>query len=423
MEHRRFSQRTQLVSATRLFMKKHIICIASEFKGNEFLEECQNSGWHVTLLTREDLSYADWSWTSLNEMRTVDPTAQEEDYLREIINIAVHQPVDHVVGLDEFDVLPAARAREYLQIFKGMSRSHALRFRDKLTMRSIAQDNGVLCPEFIGVFNTEAVNEYLDRVPAPWIVKPRTEVSAFGIRKCDTRDEVWTVLNELENRESWRDHPSKFLIERFIEGNVYHVDSVLNDGKVIAAGVSEYGTTPFKVVHGGGVFTTSIMDYKSKDRKELEKLNKMLLLALRHEQGVAHAEFLKSEEDGKFYLVEVACRVGGAYIANVLENACGFNLWREWGKLESSTKENPYKAPKLRKEYAGIALALAKEDEPDTSHYTDSEIVYRVNKPKHVGLIFRSPDRKRLDELLTTYNDRITEDFLEIAPVKERYDD
>jgi hypothetical protein len=77
----------------------------------------------------------------------------------------------------------------------------------------------------------------------------------------------------------------------------------------------------------------------------------------------------------------------------------------------------------LRKEYAGIALALANVEEPDTSHYTDKEIVYRVVKPKHVGLIFHTDSKERLDELMTEYRQRITDDFLEIAPVKERYDD
>lgn len=403
-------------------MKNHIICLASEFKGNEFLEECHKAGWHVTLLTREDLSYSDWSWTSLNELRTVPAGSKEEDYLREIINIAVHQPVDHIVGMDEFDVLPASRAREYLQIFKGMSRSHALRFRDKLTMRSIASLNGIACPEFLGVFNSADVNEYLDTVPAPWIIKPRTEVSAFGIKKCETKEQAWEVLNELENRETWRDHPSKFLIERFIEGKVYHVDSVINEGKIAAFGVNEYGTTPFKVAQGG-VFTSSTLEYESKDRKELEKINKKLLKAFNHERGVSHAEFLKSDADGKFYLVEVAARVGGAYIANVHEHANGFNLWREWGKLECATKKDPYAAPKTKKEYAGIALALAKEDAPDTSHYADEEIVYRVNKPKHVGLIFNTKSKEKLEALLTDHSEKITNDFLEIAPVKERYDD
>ena len=84
---------------------------------------------------------------------------------------------------------------------------------------------------------------------------------------------------------------------------------------------------------------------------------------------------------------------------------------------------SPYKGPKTRKQYAGVALALANTDAPDTSHYTEPEIVYRVNKPKHVGLIFHSPDRKRVVELQEFYSRKIEEDFLAVAPAKERYDD
>jgi biotin carboxylase len=290
-------------------------------------------------------------------------------------------------------------------------------------MRNIADEAGIPCPDFICPLNPAQIDEFLDRVPAPWIVKPRHEVSAFGIRKCETKEQVWEVLNDLDNRNNWRDHPSQFLIEKFIEGDVFHVDSVVHDGKVVAAGVSRYGRPPFSVSHYGGVFTTSIVEYGSKERKELEKLNTKLLKAFKYEEGVTHGEFLRGKEDGKLYLLEVACRVGGAYIANVLDNACGFNLWREWAKLSVADKEHPYEKPKVRKEYAGVALALAKEEEPDTSHYTDPEIVYRVRKPKHVGLIFHSPEKQRVDDLLEEYTRRISDDFLAVAPAKERYDD
>lgn len=403
-------------------MKNYIVCIASEHKGNEFLEECQNAGWHVTLVTRKDLLDYPWAWTSVNDVKTVERGAAQEDYIRAIANIAGSQPIQRIVGLDEFDVLTAAKAREHLQI-EGISNSYALRFRDKLRMRNLAVQIGIPCPEFVGVFNLKGINDYLEATNAPWIVKPRTEVSAFGIRKCETAGQVWDVLTDLDNRGTWRDHPSQFLIERFIEGKVYHVDSVVADGKIIASGVSEYGTPPFSVSHQGGVFTTYTVPYKSKERKKLEELNQQLLEGFEYRQGVAHAEFLQSATTGEFYLLEVAARVGGAYIANVLEQACGFNLWREWAKLEIATDENPYKPPKLRKDYAGIALALAKEDAPDTSHYTDTEIVYRVTKPKHVGLIFYSNKQKRLAELLQIYAERITNDFLAVAPAKERYDD
>ena len=403
-------------------MKNHIVCIASEYKGAEFLEEAQNAGWLVTLVTKKKLTGYAWPWTSLNEVATVEEDAGVMDYVRAVTNIAGTKAIDRVVGLDEFDVLTAAMTREHLNL-PGMSRSHAVRFRDKLTMRNIAYQAGIPCPEFIGAFNAGQISAFLNDVPAPWIVKPRHEVSAFGIRKCDTAEHVWDVLNDLDNRSSWRDHPSQFLIERFIEGRVFHIDSVVEGGKVVACGVSQYGTTPFKVSHYGGVFTSSIVPYRAKERKELELLNRALLMAFKYDRGVSHAEFLQNDETGEFYLLEVACRVGGAYIANVLEHACGFNLWREWAKLETATDDNPYQLPKLRKDFAGIALALANVDEPDTSHYTDEEIVYKVNKPKHVGLIFRSEKQQRIDELISVYTERITNDFLAVAPVKMRYDD
>jgi biotin carboxylase len=403
-------------------MKKHIVCIASELKGEDFLDEAHNQGWHVTLLTRRRLLDAHWPRNAVDDIKPVENTATPADYVRAITNIVGTQNVDRVVGLDEFDVITAALAREHLQM-SGLSSSYLRRFRDKLTMRSLASESGIACPQFIGAFNMDRIREFLEQSPGPWIVKPRTEVSAFGIRKCEVPGQVWAVLNDLDDRNSWRDHPSQFLIEQFIKGRVFHVDSVVNNGKIVACGVSHYGTTPYDISHHGGVFTTSVVDYRSEERRALEASNAALLSAFEYQRGVSHAEFLQSEADGKFYLLEVACRVGGAYIANVLEHARGFNLWREWAKLETTTPETPYKLAKLWREYAGIAVALSKTEEPDTSAYVDDEIVYRVNKPRHVGFIFRSNKHKRVNELLAAYSARIKDDFLAVVPPKEHYNE
>jgi biotin carboxylase len=327
-----------------------------------------------------------------------------------------------VVGLDEFDVITGAMAREHLQL-GGMTASEALRFRDKLYMRNIAFEAGIPCPEYTKVFNSADIERYAETVTPPWIVKPRNEVSAFGIRKVENAEQLWNVLKDLDERGTWRDHPSQFVLERFIEGDVFHVDSVVKDNQVLACGVSQYGKPPFQVTHGGGVFTTGIVDYDSADREALLEVNKRLISAFGLKKGVTHAEFLKSNADGQFYLLEVACRVGGAYIANVLEAACGFNLWREWAKLEIETPEDPYRPPETKSDYAGVAISLANSEFPDTSRYDDPEIVYRVTKPKHVGLIVRSEDKTRVQELLDAYTFRFSQDFLVVAPPKERYDD
>jgi hypothetical protein len=105
------------------------------------------------------------------------------------------------------------------------------------------------------------------------------------------------------------------------------------------------------------------------------------------------------------------------------EYANGFNLWREWAKLETATEESPYKPPKLYKYYAGICLALAKEEFPDTSSYNAAEIVYRIDKPKHIGFIFQTEDKKRLEELLNSYAERIAREHLMVIPAKEHHDD
>ena len=103
-------------------MKNHIVCIASEHKGNEFLDECHNAGWYVTLVTRKKLLDEPWVWTALNDVKTVEDNASPAEYMRAITNIAGSRKIDRVVGLDEFDVTTAARTREHLQLGGGERR-------------------------------------------------------------------------------------------------------------------------------------------------------------------------------------------------------------------------------------------------------------------------------------------------------------
>ncbi len=135
--------------------------------------------------------------------------------------------------------------------------------------------------------------------------------------------------------------------------------------------------------------------------------------------GATHAEFIKSETDGDFYFLEIAARVGGAYIADVLEAASGINLWHEWAKLEVSDGAARTRL-KPRKEHAGIILSLARQEFPDTSPYDDPEIVYRVKKKHHAGLIVRSKSHERVTELLIDYGRRFETDFIAVLPPLER---
>jgi biotin carboxylase len=287
-------------------------------------------------------------------------------------------------------------------------------------MRDVAQQAGLPVPDFVHVLNYDGLREFMSRVEPPWVMKPRSDVSAVGIKKMEHAEQVWRTIDELDRREALRERSSYYLLERYVAGDVFHVDSLIEDGEVIFAGANAYGRPPMDVAHGGGVFLSHTLEHDSEDQQALLDFNQKLVTALGLRRGAAHAEFIKGREDGRFYFLEIAARVGGAYIAEVLEAASGVNIWREWANLEISADEKPYELPTIRREYGGIALSLARQEYPDTSTYNDQEIVYRVKKRHHVGLVVRSPELARVKELLETYARRFAEEFVAVAPPLEK---
>jgi biotin carboxylase len=395
------------------------VCLASYFKGAEFMRECKRENCRVILVTREKFLHEEWPRESLDDIVAVPNDADTELYTYVVSQIARPQKIDRIVALEEYDVVNAAFIREHLLI-DGMTSMTARIFRDKLSMRVHARAAGIRMPDFVHVLNYDELRAFMSRVPTPWVLKPRSDVSAMGIKKLDESEQVWRAIDGLDARDNLRERSPYYLLERYVAGDVFHVDSLVKGGKVIFAGVNAYGRPPMDVAHQGGVFISRTVRHNSEDERKLLRLNRKLIAALGLMHGAAHAEFIKSTEDGEFYFLEIAARVGGAYIAEALEAASGINLWREWAKVEIARESSSYKLPAARKEYGGIMLSLARQEYPDTSLYTDEEIVYRVRKRHHVGLVIRSQKLERVDELLDQYARRFSEEFTAVAPPLER---
>jgi biotin carboxylase len=405
----------------------NVICLATYFKGGDFIRECKKRGCNVVLITKEKMLQEDWPRECLDDLIAVPNDAGPPLMIDLVAYIARKMKPDRVVALEEFDVVTAALIREHFQL-TGMNASVAKGFRDKLVMARSARDAGLDVPEFVPFINAEDIGAFTERVPPPWIIKPRSDVSAIGIRKVESADDVWEAFEEMNKRENLRERGSYYLLARFIPGEVFHVDSVVNKGRISLAGTNRYGRPPMQVAHHGGAYVSRTVARGSENEKRLLEANRTLVKALGMKKGATHAEFIKSDEDEKFYFLEIASRVGGAYIAEVLEAASGLNLWREWARIEL-TDDAPAskKAGKTiiadrptRKEYAGIVLSLAKQEQPDTSAYDDPEIVYRVKKRHHAGLIVRSKKLERVEELLDQYALRFADDFVAVVPPLEK---
>ncbi len=390
------------------------LCIASYEKGQAYLRQLADLGVRPFLLTVEKLANGDWPREILDGVATMPGGMTREQIRNTVAWLARSRRFDRITPLDEFDLEVAAHLREHMRI-PGMGTSATAMYRDKLAMRIAAREAGFLVPRFVRVLNYDDLRAYMDAVPAPWLLKPRSEASALGIRRIQEPEQMWRALDELGDRQS------SFLMEEFVPGDIFHVDSILSHGRVVFSAAHQYGRPPLQLMQQGGVFTTRTVDRDSAEWRELTGINARLAPALGMRSGVTHAEFIRSHADGKFYFLEIAARVGGAFIADLVEQATGINLWREWARMDvAEMRGEPYVLPPVREEYAGSALCLAREADPDLSGFTDPEIVVRVRKNHHAGLLVRSESPSRVQELVDAYAGRFAEQFLATMPPPER---
>jgi biotin carboxylase len=390
-----------------------ILCIATYVKGQEFLRAAKAEGCRVMLLTAEKLRSADWPSDCVDEFFYLPEDLPLEAILHAVSYTARSQEIERIVALDEFDAETAAALREHLRV-PGMGLTTMRYFRDKLAMRARAKEAGVRVPEFVHVLNYDRLREFMERVSAPWILKPRLQAASVGLQKVEEAKEIWPLLEKLGDKQSF------YLLEQFIPGDVYHVDSIVYGQKPLFAATHAYDCPPFETAHQGGIFATRTLPPGSAKVRALEAMNREVIKGLGLNRGVAHSEFIEGRADGQLYFLECGARVGGAYISNMVEAATGINLWKEWARVEIAGGKEPYRAPKRKKDYAAVILSLARQEEPDTSAYDDPEIGMRIKRDHHAGFVLRSAKPERIRELLESYRERFRNDFYAFEPAPDK---
>jgi hypothetical protein len=396
-----------------------ILCLASYEKGHRTLEELKRQGCRVFLLTSLSLKErAKWPRESLDDVFFLPDRDHEwdlQEMLKGVGHLARTVQIDRIMALDDFDVEKAALLREHFRL-PGLGESSSRYFRDKLAMRVRAAASGIPVPDFSPTFNYQRITEFLQRVPAPWVLKPRLMAGAIGIKKFNYAQDVWDRIHGLGDEQAF------FVLERFIAGDVFHVDSIWSRGRMVFAIASAYGTPPLDLTTGGGIFTTRILEQGSETEQSLKLINERLLTAFEMRDGVSHSEFIRAHEDQSYYFLETSARVGGAHIAELVEQATGINLWAEWAKVElAAAHDFAYNAPTANNnDYAGLLVSLARQEWPDTSGFVDSELVWRLKKRNHIGFIVKSRRKERVEQLLASYTDRVRNEFQASAPPRDR---
>src|ERR1700674_134649 len=244
-----------------------ILCVSSYEKGQEFIRTCNALGCRVLLLTVEKLRNGSWPFECIDDVFTMPEDLPLQGLIYSVSYFARSRQIDRIVALDEFDMENVSALREHLRI-PGMGLTTIRYFRDKLSMRARAKEAGVLVPEFVHVLNYDAIREFMSRVPSPWLLKPRSQASGIGMKKIHAPEELWPWLDQLGDQQSF------YLLEQFVPGIVYHVDSVVSDREGLFAEPHAYGAPPLDVSHQGGVFTTRTLPRDAAETRKLLEVNR-----------------------------------------------------------------------------------------------------------------------------------------------------
>jgi hypothetical protein len=386
-----------------------ILCLASYCKGTSFITAAKHAGAKVLLVAKEKLRDEAWPWKDIHETMWMPSVTKRPDIIYGVSYLMRFHDIRQVIPLDDYDVETAAMLREHLRL-PGLGETTARFFRDKLAMRIQARRAGLAVPPFTPVFNHARLARFMDDHAPPWVLKPRSEAGAMGIKKVNSSEEVWSWLERLGDEQSF------FLLEQFLSGEVYHVDALTWGGEVQLAIPHKYARPPMTVAHHGGVFVTRTLRRESEESRQVLEMNSRLLGAFGLPHGASHAEFIR-DADGNLNFLEVAARVGGANIEQLVAAASGVNLWAEWARMEIAlAQDEPYHAPDDAGNFAGVLICLSRQPHPDLSAYQAPEIVYRLDKEFHAGLVLATPEQGRLEELLNEYAESFAQDFLAVAP-------
>lgn len=384
-----------------------VLCLASFYKGPRFLEELARQGCHIVLVTSQEV-YNE-PWPSCVQERFCLPKLDNVEEVRKAVGyLARKRDFAAVLPLDEYVVDICAWLREHFRI-QGMGVTEAARFRDKLYMRILAQEAGIPVPEFSAVLPYSRLEKFAKSVPAPWILKPRAESGSVKMRKLETERELWAAVEELG------DDQTHYLVERFVPGQILHVDSLVWKNKIVFSGQHRYGKTPFSIWRDGGVFSTRTIEKDDPIFKVAEKQNQDIVKALALEHGVTHAEFIQAD-DGQLYFLEIAARVGGAHIDALVNETRGVDLWVEWARTElAAAQGKSYKVKASKDLQGGLLVCLTRQQLPNLGHYDDPEVTWSLVWDYHLAMVVAGKDGKRVDRLLEAYQHRFADDFLAIG--------
>ncbi|VEI21173.1 Alanine-anticapsin ligase BacD [Serratia plymuthica] len=290
----------------------------------------------------------------IDEIHTVD-TNDYNAVIKAVDEIAVRHSIDGVFTFMEFYVELAAIIAERLKL-NGITPQSATNARNKHKMREIFKRNNLLEPDYALISTLDELNTVKNRFKYPNVIKPINMAGSRGVTKNNTPKDLQDNFNELTAISPLFGvkKENSYLIESFIEGEEFSVESVTFHGVTHVVSITK------KIVSEGKYFVeighVSPAIIQEDIRLKVVDVTSRGLAALGIDNAVSHTEI--KIKDSSVFIVEIAARLGGGHIPELVMRSSGVDLWQ--CAISIALNEEPKIVSSFNK-YAGIAFITADE--------------------------------------------------------------
>ena len=246
---------------------------------------------------------------------------QPEAVATRIARLHAEDPIGGIFTYVETRVELAALIAERLGL-RYFSRADAHALRNKARMRSRLAAAGVPCPPFRS-FSGDLQRD-LQHVGLPAVLKPIAGYSSIDVVKIESPSDVPALQDRLQKANGSPDASlgTGYLVESFIPGGEWSVESLVQDGRVVFDSVTYKvkGPQPWFEELGHTVGR----ELPQGLRDEVRQVVFQALRALGVRDGATHSE-LRLSSNGPV-VIEIAGRLAGDKIPHLTEVATGVDL-------------------------------------------------------------------------------------------------
>lgn len=228
----------------------------------------------------------------------------------ECLNIAKKNKIDGVItAATDYGVISAAYVAEKMGL-SGISMEVAQNIKNKYCVRRILSEKKIDdTPQFFEISQIEDINKIKEEIQFPVMVKPCDGSGSKGVCKVNSKKELMEAIEEALKVSLSK----KILIETFIQGKEYGVESFVYNDEVHILGIMKKDMTspPYYAELGHSIPSNLSIEMEMK----VKRIVKEALKALKVNFGAINIDLLITKDE-KVCIVDMGARMGGNLIGS-----------------------------------------------------------------------------------------------------------